>query len=181
MPSLIEKLHAIDDALTRAGLRHAFGGAIALAYCTEEPRGTRDLDVNVFTPAQRAGEVVAGLPEEVAHDDNDLAVLVETGQTRLWWDDTPIDLFLNNVPYHDEVAMEIRWVPLAGRDVPILSCESLVVFKALFNRTKDWADIEQVAAVDAGIVSRASQTVAGLVGENDAVVGRLTDVVRGAE
>lgn len=181
MASLIEKLHSVHDSLTASHLRHAFGGAIALAYCTEEPRGTRDLDVNVFIPAERAAEVVDALPGEVEHSAKDLTALVETGQTRLWWEDTPIDLFLNNVPYHDEVAVQIRWVPLAGRDVPILSCESLVVFKALFNRTKDWADIEQVAAVDAGIVSRASETVAGLVGENDAVVGRLTDVVRSAE
>src|SRR5262249_41808856 len=42
---LAERLIAIHDSLDAAGVPHAFGGAIALAYCTEEPRGTRDLDV----------------------------------------------------------------------------------------------------------------------------------------
>jgi hypothetical protein len=45
---LAQRLLAVHAALDDAGLPHAFGGAIALAYCTLEPRGTRDIDVNVF-------------------------------------------------------------------------------------------------------------------------------------
>lgn len=54
MSLLAQRLLAVHDALDAAELPHAFGGAIALAYCTEEPRGTRDLDVNVFVDPTRA-------------------------------------------------------------------------------------------------------------------------------
>ncbi|MDQ1395101.1 MAG: hypothetical protein QOG64_360, partial [Acidimicrobiaceae bacterium] len=45
MPSLAERLLVVHAGLDGARIPHAFGGAIALAYCTEEPRGTRDIDV----------------------------------------------------------------------------------------------------------------------------------------
>lgn len=173
MTELVEKLFAIHDALTRANFRHAFGGAIALAYCVAEPRGTRDLDVNVFVPAERAREVIDALPEEVKVRDEDVDQILRDGQTRVWWESVPVDLFLNNLPVHDEVAGEIRWVPLAGRDIPVLSCESLVLFKAFFNRTKDWADIEAICEVDPGILSRAAERVESLVGPDDEFVVRL--------
>ncbi len=65
MSLLARRLIEIDDALSGAGLAHAFGGAIALAFCTEEPRGTRDLDVNVFVAPELAGQVLAALPAGV--------------------------------------------------------------------------------------------------------------------
>jgi hypothetical protein len=113
MSVLARRLTAIDDALSQAGLPHAFGGAIALAYCTEEPRGTRDLDVNVFVDPDAAEQVLTALPEEVTSTAADAARLRRDGQVRVWWQDTPIDLFLNVHAFHQ-----------------------------LIGRTKDWADIE---------------------------------------
>lgn len=173
MPSLVEKLHVVHAALRKAELRHAFGGAIALAYCTNEPRGTRDLDVNIFIPAERAREAAEALPTEVVVTDADIDQILRDGQTRVWWENTPIDLFLNNLPVHDEVAAEIRWVPLGGEEIPVLSCESLVLFKSFFNRTKDWADIEAIGEVDPAILSRAANRVESLVGAEDEFVVRL--------
>ncbi len=176
MTELVTKLHAVHDSLTAAGLRHAFGGAIALAYCVAEPRGTRDLDVNVFVPAQRARDVVGSLPTEVKVERIDIERLLRDAQARVWWEDVPIDIFLNNLPVHDEVSTEIRWVPLGGRDIPVLSCESLVLFKTFFNRTKDWADIEAIAELDQSILARAAGRVADLVGEDDEFVVRLREL-----
>lgn len=176
MPTLVEKLHVVHAALRRADLRHAFGGAIALAYCTNEPRGTRDLDVNIFIPAERAREAAEALPAEVVVRDEDIDQILRDGQTRVWWDDTPIDLFLNNLPVHDEVAAEVRWVPLGGKDIPVLSCESLVLFKSFFNRTKDWADIEAICEVDPSILLHAADRVESLVGADDEFVTRLRNL-----
>jgi hypothetical protein len=176
MPSLVEKLHAIHASLTEANLRHAFGGAISLAYCIEEPRGTRDLDVNIFTSAENAVRAVEALPEGVRVEQGEIDQILRDGQTRVWWDDTPVDLFLNNHPFHDEVSQEVRWVPLAGVEIPVLSCRSLVIFKALFNRTKDWADIEAVAEVDPGIVEAARLRLVELIGNEDEVSARLAEV-----
>jgi hypothetical protein len=153
MSVLASRLVAIHDALSAAGLSHAFGGAIALAYCTEEPRGTRDLDLNVFVGPQLAKEVFAALPEGVARSADELAEAEADGQIRLWWQDTPIDIFLNVHPFHEEVARGVREVPFSGRHIPVVGCASLAVFKALIGRTKDWADIE--AMVEMGQMSLA--------------------------
>lgn len=173
MSDLVKKLFAIHDALTEAGLAHAFGGAIALAYCTEEPRGTRDLDVNIFVDASQAESVLASLPEGVSVGTEDIARVESDGQTRLRWDDTPIDVFLNNIPLHDAVASSVVWVPLEGRDIPVLDCASLVIFKAFFDRTKDWADIEAVSIATPEDIEGAAATIAETVGEDDPAVRKL--------
>jgi hypothetical protein len=173
---LVDKLFAVHDSLTKAGLSHAFGGAIALAYCTEEPRGTRDLDVNIFTAASNADAALAALPAQVSVGEKDVETVLRDGQARLWWEDTPIDVFLNNHPFHDAVANGVVWVPLAGREIPVLDCASLVVFKAFFDRTKDWADIEAVAERDPRIVEAAVGTLAGLLGEEDPTYARLASL-----
>ena len=61
-PGLPEQMLAIHEHLQRAGIDHAFGGALALAWCTQQARGTIDLDVNVFTGPDRTDEVLAALP-----------------------------------------------------------------------------------------------------------------------
>lgn len=176
MSELVEKLFAIHDALRAKSLPHAFGGAIALAYCVEEPRGTRDLDVNIFCDADAAGEVLGALPDGVRVTPEDVAVVERDGQTRLVWDGVPVDVFLNNLPLHEAVAGAVVWVPLQGRQVPMLDCASLVIFKAMFNRTKDWADIEAIAMAAPEDIGAAAQTIAELVGEDDAVFRRLDSV-----
>jgi hypothetical protein len=173
---LVEHLLAVHDALAAAKLPHAFGGAIALAYCTQEPRGTRDLDVNIFTDAANAAAALAAFPEGVTVTADDVSAVLRNGQTRLWWGDTPIDVFLNNHPFHREVAKGVRWVPLAGHDIPVLDCASLIVFKALFNRTKDWADIEAIVESGADGPADAIAALTSLLGADDATVRRLADL-----
>ncbi len=173
MSELVEKLFTIHDALTDAGLAHAFGGAIALAYCVEEPRGTRDLDVNIFVNASRAESVLASLPAGVRVRKKDVAKVKRDGQARLDWDGTPIDVFLNNIPLHDEVASSVVWVRLEGREIPVLDCASLVIFKAFFDRTKDWADIEAIAIATPEDIEGAATTIADLLSEDDPAVAKL--------
>jgi hypothetical protein len=173
MSLLAQRLLDIHDALSHGDLPHAFGGAIALAYCTEEPRGTRDLDVNVFVDPGRAKDVVRALPDIVTATDTDTRALEQEGQVRLWWEDTPIDLFLDIHSFHDEVAQGVRLVPFEGRMIPVLDCTALAVFKALFDRTKDWADIEEMAAASALDLPRATALVERLVGSDSSAARRL--------
>lgn len=176
MTELVEKLFAIDDALRAASIPHAFGGAIALAYCVEEPRGTRDLDVNIFLDAGDADRVLAQLPEGVRVSANDVAVVERDGQARLWWDGVPVDVFLNNLPLHESAAEGVVWVPLEGRQIPVLDCASLVIFKSLFDRPKDWADIHAVAVTAPEDIETAARTLADLVGEEDPAFERLAKI-----
>jgi len=178
MTELVEKLFAVHDALTEAGLAHAFGGAVALAYCVEEPRGTRDLDVNIFTPAENAKRVLDAMPPGVEVTEKAIVQVLRDGQTRLFWGGVPVDLFLNNHPFHEEVAEGVVWVPLEGRKVPMLDCASLVVFKSLFDRTKDWADIEAIAECTPAQVESAVGALAALIGdEEDETIKRIRSVL----
>src|SRR5204862_5626798 len=94
----------------------------------------------------------------------------------LWWDDTPVDVFLNNHPFHDTVAGRVTWVPLERREIPVLDCASLVVFKALFNRTRDWADIEAVSERSPGDIEKAAATIEEMLGADDAIYRRLVSL-----
>jgi len=142
LPERIVELHLALDA---ADVPHAFGGALALAWCTQRARGTIDIDLNLFVPPDRAEDVLAVLPDGVAVSADDLAVIHRDGQVRLWWDRTPLDVFFNTTPFHDRVASRARTEPFMGHDVPFLACRDLAVFKAFFDRTKDWADLEEMA------------------------------------
>ena len=142
--TLLAKLVALHKTLVAADLPHAFGGALALAWCTEAARATIDIDVNLFVDAELADEVFGALPSAVGTPAKALAELKRDTQIRLWWDTTPVDIFLNSTPFHEEVSQRVRWETLAGCHLPFLCCNDLAVFKAFFNRTKDWADIEEM-------------------------------------
>jgi hypothetical protein len=176
MSELVDKLFAIHDSLEARSLPHAFGGAIALAYCVEEPRGTRDLDVNIFRDAADAQRVLGALPEGVRVDADDIKRVERAGQARLFWDGVPIDVFLNNLPLHEAVAAMVVWVPIEGRQAPVIDCASLVIFKSFLDRTKDRADIEAVASATPEDVEAAARTLADLVGEEDEAFKRLVAI-----
>ena len=180
MTTLVEKVLALADALTAARVPHAFGGAIALAYYTEDPRGTRDVDVNAFVDAALGQQVLDALPEGVRVPAGTAARLAEDGQVRLWWDDTPVDLFLDYAPLHAQAALGARDVPFAERQIRVLGPVELVLFKALFDRPKDWVDI--AAVVEAGEVDRAAVRcgLLDLLGPQDARVGKWDGLQRGA-
>lgn len=166
---LVERIVAIADSLDAHSVAWALGGALALAYATEEPRGTRDIDVNVFVPSARAAEVFAALPVGVRHSGADLIAARRDDQVRLWWDDTPVDLFFASEPFHDGVARRCRTVPFAGRSVRILSAEDLAVFKATFDRGKDWVDIATMAEAGSIDLDEAAKRLAGLLGDDPRV------------
>jgi len=173
---LVEKLLTIHADLRASSIPHAFGGAIALAYCVEEPRGTRDLDVNIFVDAEKAAEVLAALPDGVRVEEGDVEQVIRDGQARLFWEGVPVDVFLNNLPLHEEVAHGVLWVDMQGTQIPVLDCASLVIFKSFFARTKDWGDIEEVALATPEDVAAAAEAVVGLVGEDDPSYKRLAEI-----
>ena len=175
---LPNKMIAIHESLTAAGMSHAFGGALALAWCTRQARGTIDLDVNVFVRPERTASALAALPPEVVATDDDRALLGREGQARLWWDTTPVDVFLNTTAFHDQVASRVRAEPFAGRQLPFLACHDLAVFKAFFNRTKDWADLEAMLEAGSLDVSAVAGVLASYLGADDDRIERLRSLGR---
>ena len=178
MSALGGRIIALHRALVTARVPHAIGGAIALAYCTADPRGTSDIDCNVFVEPSHAAEVFSILPAGVTVTDEDVRLAERDGQVRLWWDATPLDIFFCYHPFHVGAGERARLVPFEGIELPVLECTDLAVFKAFFNRTKDWADIEamlEVGAVDVAVVRRA---LVELLGADDPRLSRLDEAVR---
>jgi hypothetical protein len=143
-PSLPDKVIVIHEALREARIPHALGGALALAYYAT-PRATIDIDLNVFVPPERWQDVLDALTSlGIDASTIDPPVLERDGQCRLWWGANPVDLFFAYDPIHEEMRKQVRRVPFAGTTVPILAPEHLAVCKAMFDRRKDWLDIEQM-------------------------------------
>ena len=157
-PSLPDKVVALHHALAHGGIAHAFGGALALAYYAE-PRTT--VGLSHFDLAR------ATLTRQ-RHD----------GQVRCRWGRTPIDLFFSYDSLHDAMRGAIQTVPFGPDTIPILGPEHLVVCKAVFNRPKDWLDIDQVlATVDGFDAADATKELERLVGSDDPRATRLHEAV----
>ena len=170
---LVEKILALHHALASANIPHAFGGALALAWCTSSARGTIDIDMNVFAGRDAIRHVLQCLPRGVTWSDTDVQRLEVDLQHRLWWESTPIDLFFNSTDFHEQLLSRIRLERFAGHSLPFLCCRDIAVFKVFFDRTKDWADLE--AMRDAGTLD--IDFVAGIIshylGSDDPRLGRL--------
>ena len=145
-----DRVVALDKAFAR--IPHAFGGAIALAYYAE-PRATVDIDLNLFVAVDRYDTVAKRLVS-LAIDATASAVreaIASEGQARVMWDGTPVDLFFAYDPFHDAAAQAKRRVPFADQTIPILSATHLMVCKVVFNRSKDWVDIESMLSYDTAV------------------------------
>ncbi|MEA2686416.1 MAG: hypothetical protein QOE93_1611 [Actinomycetota bacterium] len=146
---LVELIIAVHRHLEDAGISHAFGGALALAYVAE-PRGTVGVDVNVFlTPdgLDRVADAIEplGLRREARPTDDQPPI---AGVRFVHGDDPfPVDVF----PALDERYREIesrRVLKPFGRGddlLPFLSAEDLCLFKLSYGRPKDWVDLAAVA------------------------------------
>lgn len=175
--SLAERVLALERAL--ADVPHAFGGALSLAYHAE-PRGTVDIDINVFVPGDRFPEVAAPLAKlGVAVGDPTVEELVHRdGQVRVWWDDTPVDLFFAYDAFHHAAAAGRHVVPFADTTIPILSADHLIVCKAVFNRGKDWVDIDAIVAAETPIdVAEVLRWVGRIAGDGDPRYERIAAVL----
>ncbi len=140
---LVGKVLTVHSAFDRAGLHHAFGGAIALAYYGE-PRVTIDVDVNLFAPlhewpAIKAAFAGLGLASDIGHEE-----LRRDREVRIRWDRNDIHLFFGGDALHGTMPDAVREVPFGDGTIPIVSAEHLIVRKAMLDRPKDWPDIEAI-------------------------------------
>jgi hypothetical protein len=141
---LTSKIVSLHEMLGSAGVPHQFGGAIALAWY-RNPRATTDIDVNLTLPPVAAEPVLAMLARlGVTVTPEDRAVIARDGQARLDWGGSYLDVFFATMDLHLEMAELARVVRFGPVDIPILAPEHLVACKAIFDRPKDWLDIEEI-------------------------------------
>lgn len=179
--TLLEAIVQIDEALDEAKLPHAFGGALALAWCTGEPRATFDIDINIFVAPSEARRVLDAFPPGISHDTTNRARLERDGQERLWWDRIAVDVFLSNTSFHEIVADEVIQHPFGGRAVPFLSCQSLALFKAFFDRDKDWLDLRAMVQAASIESTRLQREIIEMLGTDDPRVEKLDLLVADAD
>ena len=170
--SLPDKVLAIDRALE--DIPHAFGGAISLGYHAE-PRATIDIDLNVFVTVDRSYEVLNVLSELGAEIHTAAETVARDGQVRIMWDNTPVDLFFSYDPFHDAANRAAVSVPFADHTIRVLSATHLSVCKAIFDRPKDWIDIESMLAIGTYIdAAEALRWVGRIAGDEDLRYERLS-------
>ncbi len=176
-PTLSEKVLRIEEGLRQRGIPHAFGGALALAYYAT-PRATVDIDVNLFVSVERADEVLALLEVLGATPPGaaDRARLERDEQVRIAWGRTPVDLFFAYDALHASCLERRRQMPFGERDaIHVLSAEDLLLFKAIFDRDKDWRDLEELVFAQADVLDAAyaRDWLVRIVGRDDPRYGRL--------
>ncbi|MDQ6657244.1 MAG: nucleotidyltransferase family protein [Actinomycetota bacterium] len=161
MASLTDKLAALLKLLENAGIEAIVGGGLALMFHVGEPRTTNDIDLQVYPTDGGIDALVRVLGTVVEVGPQAIDQLHRIDQARLTWGLTPIDLFLPAAPFHFELRRRAVQVDFPGvdRPVPILSATDLTIFKALFNRTKDWADIEDMVRAGTPDLATAERTV----------------------
>jgi hypothetical protein len=175
-PTLPQKIVALHRALAAARIPHAIGGALALAYYAE-PRATIDVDLNLFVSVDRWPVVRVALAPLGVKVAADVAALERDAQVRLRWERNPVDLFFAYDPFHEEMRRAARRVPFAGETIPILAPEHLAVCKAIFDRPKDWIDIEQmVVATDPFDLPEAEAWLEAMTSEDDERLGKLREI-----
>jgi len=178
---LDEQIVALERAFADTGIPHAFGGAQALGYYGDI-RATHDIDVNVFVSAEEAPAVLALLATLGAETTGARLAgqIAREGQARVFWDGTPLDLFFSYDPLHESAMQRRRRVDFFGDPIHVLSAEDLIVFKATFDREKDWRDIAGVlyaseGAIDADYVREWLARIDGPEGRRLARLERLIE------
>lgn len=159
--TFVEFVVEVHRTLTTSSLSHAFGGALALAYVAD-PRGTVDVDVNVFSPLDDIDTVLDAFsrinlaPEEARQRWVPIAGIRLRHESRPY----PVDLFPSLDDRYAEIEARTVEHPFGPDQVwmPFLSPEDLAVFKLSFGREKDWVDLRSVASsrgdLDAEYVER---------------------------
>jgi hypothetical protein len=162
---LAAKIVAVHEALELLRVPHQFGGAIALAWY-RSPRATTDVDLNVTATPSESQPILGALTGlGVAVSRTARAAIARDGQARLDWEGSYLDVFFATLDLHREMAERAREVEFGPVRIPILSPEHLIVCKAVFDRPKDWVDIEEMldwgTALDAAEVMRWTAEILG--------------------
>ena len=81
--TLVEQIITLHRHLSDGDVAHAFGGALALAWCTERARATIDIDVNLFVEAAAAELALRCLPADIEVAEQDVSIGHEASVSRI--------------------------------------------------------------------------------------------------
>jgi hypothetical protein len=172
---------AIATALEGAGISYAIGGALALAVAGV-PRGTVDVDVNVFCAPSELPHVIDVL-RSLGIELQAEAALARAERDGMFvgrWDGMRIDVFTPSIPFSMEAERTRVRVDTGDFAGWFLSGEAIAVFKLLFFRGKDIVDLERLVAVSGARLDRGfvRSAIVEMMGEDDERTRRWDELVR---
>jgi hypothetical protein len=160
---------------------YALGGAIALGYWGA-PRGTVDVDLTVYLSPDKPSDCVWLLQEIGCEFSATDAVesLREHGFCRVTYGGMRVDVFIPIAPFYEAARVRRKRVELAGQPAMIWDAETLTVFKMMFFRRKDLADVEQILRSQGGQLDRTwvRDRLAEIYGGRDPRLAAWADLVR---
>jgi hypothetical protein len=134
---------------------YAIGGAIALGFWGA-PRGTLDVDLTLYLSPEQPAHCIWLLQDlgcDVASAQA-MESLREHGFCRVAFSGLNVDVFLPTIPFYELARARRQRVPLGDGEIWIWDSETLVVFKMMFFRRKDLADVEQILRAQSGKLDR---------------------------
>lgn len=173
-------LKDVVQALSNAGIPYAVGGAISYGYHTI-PRGTTDIDIDVFLLPESGAEVLQALVAadvRTSHVPDPVQEIATTGQIRTLVRETYVDLFFSHHEYFSKCAERAITVPFEDIEIRVLQVEDITNFKVMFNRGRDWVDIEQMlySTADRFEIDYCATWLSQMLGADDSRIRRLRDL-----
>jgi hypothetical protein len=157
----------LEELFDRHGVTRSYGGAIARNFHAM-PRLTKDIDVLVLVsqlriPALVEDFIAAGASAFLLDEGTGLSTPVPLDlrrflddlrgrfhTTRLLCFGVLVELFSPWHPFDHEVLRGARTHELEGRPIRVHAPEDLIVYKKVFDRSKDIEDIKAMLAAQAG-------------------------------
>jgi len=157
---LVDVIHWLEEVLDRHQLRRSYGGAIAYNYYGP-PRLTQDVDVLVLVPDLKIPALVedfkaAGcLHGDRAPQPIGLRAVLDDFRSKAHMavflcHGIRTEIFVPWHPFHHRVLDRSPARDLEGRAIRIHTPEDLIIFKKIFDRTKDIGDIKAVLLAQKG-------------------------------
>lgn len=173
----------VAQAFERAGISYAIGGALAYGLYGA-PRATLDVDLNLFVEPDALApvfEVLHGLGASFDETQAQREASAE-GLFVAWLDGHRLDLFVPSIPFCREAERTRVRLPAPPllEAAWFLSAEAITLFKLLFFRSKDLADLERLVARQGPRldVRYVREQLVGMMGPDDVRVRRWDELVR---
>jgi hypothetical protein len=176
-----EAARRIGEVLDEDRIAYAIGGALALGVWGA-PRATNDVDLSIFLPRievpraidslERAGVILAR--EQAAKEVERIGLFVgKLGRIR-------IDVFLSEHPQYVAMAARARRiVDPNGWSGAYLSAEDITLYKLLYDRDKDRADLARLFAARPDLdVAYIRHWLSQMVSPGDSRLATLSDLER---
>ena len=183
VPGVVEVARRLASSLDALGCEYAFGGAIALGFWTS-PRGTLDVDITLFLPVDQPSACIRVLQQIGCEVNASVATqsLVEHAYCQVALAGRRVDVFLPLIPFYEEARQRRKIVPLVEQPIFIWDAATLCVFKMMFFRRKDIADVEQILQTHLAPADRewVLEKLMDLYGGRDPRVAEWHELVKGA-